>query len=217
MRIICCVLESVPPSPATELTRIQQPLSSDVSRSGGGRARLLPASTAAPLRKYVVANLANSTRPRSVTAMAAATATLRVPNSAASVNRSRRSAVTSAAVIQPAPIEHTTNAAASGTVVDTPPMKDCGSSRITSSSIMAMPANASCCNAVRWRSANAWRALPDPHAERDGQRRASIPIGSEEQRHRSGELERPAEGELEPTADRRNGHARRQARESSRA
>ena len=52
-----------------------------------------------------------------VTATAIATPRLRVPNSAANVNRSRGSAVTIAAAIHPAATEHTMNTAASGTVV----------------------------------------------------------------------------------------------------
>ena len=60
---------------------------------------------------------ANSTRPSIVTATAIATPRLRVPNSAANVNRSRGSRVTSAAAIHPAAAEHAMNTAASGTVV----------------------------------------------------------------------------------------------------
>ena len=52
------------------------------------------------------AKRANSTRPSIVTATAIATPRLRVPNSAANVNRSRGSAVTIAAAIHPAATEH---------------------------------------------------------------------------------------------------------------
>ena len=144
--------------------------------------------------------------------MAAATATFLVPNSAASVNRSRRSSVKSAAVIQPAPIEHATNAAASGTVVHTPPKKACGSSTMTSSRTTAMPVKASRWSTGRWRSASSGdrRRIHMPSATGSASISRSCPRRSG---NRSGEVERAAEGQLEPPADGRNGRARDEARE----
>ena len=75
------------------------------------------------------AKRANSTRPSIVTATAIATPRLRVPNSAANVNRSRGSRVTIAAVIHPAAAEHAMNTAASGTVLGNSPRKARGSFR----------------------------------------------------------------------------------------
>jgi hypothetical protein len=53
-------------------------------------------------QKYVVAKDANSTRPATVTAMAAATAMFRVANSVASVNRSDGDASLAVPINQPA-------------------------------------------------------------------------------------------------------------------
>ncbi len=105
------------------------------------------------VRKYVYAKCTNSIRPSSVTATAIATPRLRVPNSAASVNRSPGSPDTIAAVIQPTAALHVTNVAASGTVLAKPSRKACGALRMTRISMNPTPANATRSTAGRCRAA----------------------------------------------------------------
>ena len=185
----------------------KQPIGNDITGrvAVGDRRRWRPSIRGISVRKYVVANKANSTRPASVSAMAAATAMFRVANSVASVNRSGGDAPVAAPINQPARNDAATNVAASGTLSRRPCTKHDRVARDDQHDQRRHSAKTEGPQVGLRTPGERRSAEPHPHPESDrkGEHQQQL---RENQRERHGESHRVAQHRPEDQGKCRNGH-----------